>query len=170
MHWIGVGSRTFTAISYNDILTKHLNALGVSDQDLIEEYIKAAISKVESIIGLPLTYSEVEIYSSAGLSIPINCTATSTYEYDDGWTAKTIDWANVSKSKLLVCAHDGDVNKNYKVSATVTTFTDPLIDQACRLIVGQMYENRENKEVNSLINRAVDQARILLSPITIHLC
>lgn len=169
MVWVGVGNRDFSLVSNDGTLLKHLYALGVSDSDLIDRYIAASASKIEGIIGIPLTYSSVEIYSNT-LEVPINCNPTATYLFQSGWVQNDeINWANIVKTHLTKKCLDA-IEGTLKIEATVSQFTDPLITQAMMLLVGQFYENRENKDLNSLTNKNVDQVRQLLSPITLHIC
>lgn len=149
-----IGDGTVSAcITYDADLKSHLRVFDDSDEDLITLYINSATYYIMKYTGLPLFYTDMIVYT---------CGTTDTLELprltgditlvegliDNVWTEFTSDYdvENYGTYQLLR-SEDFVYGREYRVTAEVDSNGSDLsiARQVAYLMVGEMYENREDK-------------------------
>lgn len=152
MNWTGSGT-VRTVVAVDALLKLHLYITGTTYDTLLTEYILVATQRVEKILGYPIRYPDavyyVKCYECGRIILPPNVNTisdTKVLEYD----AYVADEAATTKTNFpLYCELlniDYTDGRMYKITASTTATSEALITQAIRMLVAQMYENRENKE------------------------
>lgn len=151
-----VPNSTSVAIVGVDLVKKHLYISSNEYDDLINAYILAASKEIEAKVGYPITQTNVIVYTD-DLTLPANLTVTK-YEYLNGktWTEQILTGVNVVANRLTKqLMHDDFVKNKYKLTCNTSLTTNEVLKQAVMLLVGEMFENRENREVKTY-NKQID--------------
>jgi len=151
MNVIGKGDREMI-ICYDAVLKDHLRVFDDENKALIKSYIVAAGEYIERTIGYPILNTEVEIMQIADgvcLELPKSVNAVTKVEKRDTttWTEITptnplLDNFNVYKLYYADNIEDGF---RYRITATLDYEIPELLKHAAFLLVGEMFENRENR-------------------------
>ena len=149
MEWIGSGTRTYLT-SVNAVLKAHCYIAGTKYDDLLTEYIKVASDMIEQHLGYPLTYPTVTVYNESEgktLYLPKNVsevTEISLWENDE-WSEQTLAITLINRNRITEAfAYDLKAGK-YKITGTTTITVSNKAAQCCRLLVADMFENRQNR-------------------------
>jgi len=150
MEWKGIGPRTYLT-TVSAVLKQHLYIAGTKYDALLEDYIKAASDLIEKYVGYPITYSSATIWNDSEgkiLILPPNVNTVTSIEIweNDRWCDVDYEVNIDKKRRSTELSHADMIKGKYKVSVTMTLNSSPNIQQCCRLLVAESFENRENKE------------------------
>lgn len=172
MEWIGSGTRTYLT-TVDAVLKAHCYIAGTKYDDLLTEYIKVASDVIEQHLGYPLTYPTVTVYneSESGKTIylPKNINAITTIHLweDEAWTAQTLTSPTlIGRNRITEYFHTDLKAGKYKIVGTTSITVSNKAAQCCRLLVADMFENRQNREYktpNDMVTRLLhDEALLML--------
>lgn len=151
MEWIGSGTRVFLT-TVNTVLKSHLYIAGTKYDDLLTEYVKYASDIIEKYVGYPLTYPVAVFWTNSDgqkITLPPNVATVTKVEIWESaaWVEVTDYTVTVeNKSRTTEIYHTSMVPGEYKITTTMTIAPSANIQQCCRLLVAESFENRENKE------------------------
>ncbi len=147
---------------------EHLNILDTSFDDLIDGYIAAAHVYLYQETNI-LIDGVLKGYMSgiADFDIPygpIDSIALYYYDANDDRTLMSSDDYNLIQGKIALLEYTGteptsyDREFPYEVEVTTTTNSDPMVKQCLRMLVADMFENRQTNVVGASVNREVSRA------------
>lgn len=156
MRWVG----TDTAVNLisNDTLLKDfckLTGTGTTYDNLLNTFIGAASERIEQLVGYPLRHEAVIIYFDTTdkrvIRLPKNINAITSYSYKDGdeYTTQTITTIirDNYKNYTELESTEIKINTRYKIVCTATLNASETIKNACRILVAEMFEKRENSQL-----------------------
>lgn len=152
MNWVGNGTRVYL-VTVDDVLKLHTYISGNSYDALLTEYIKAATDLIEKYINMPLSYPAAVMYGmgkNGVLELPKNTTAVNTLHVlkDNEWVEVFSATKPTESQNLYSIIRDSGIKDSFHYKAALTldnTAVNENIKQVCRLLVAEMFENRENK-------------------------
>lgn len=154
MEWIGSGTRTYLT-TVDSVLKLHLYISTTKYDDLLTEYIQAASELIEKYVGFPLTYAEITVFAEClkrgELLLPANIDEITEISFMDSytWEPQCISCGElINKKRNTVYLNEDLSIGDYKLTATTSISVNPNIVQCCRMLVAEMFENRENKAYN----------------------
>jgi hypothetical protein len=165
-----IGSGTLTdCIAWDADLKSHLRVVGDDDEDLVTIYIKAVTQYIMKYTGLPLFYATITTYNDSmayTLELPRIAGTISCIDIlsDNEWTAWDYDYT-VEDYGTNKCIRSSYINYNeeYRITTSVSLSTADtnLIKMVAYLLIGEMYENREDRP-----ERFMNKSARLLDTIT----
>jgi len=170
MHIVGIGDKT-CVIAYDDNLKSHLRVFDDEDKDLINEYIKAASIYIEKYIGYPILSEKIEVIVRAdGISLELPQSTGSVQKIylreETGWTEITPETPILDNYNVYKLYYSNNIKDKflYKVEATLNYCIPSSLQHAAYLLVGEMFENRENRPERyaNKVNHLLDLETILL--------
>jgi hypothetical protein len=147
-------------VSYDEELKSHLRIVDDADETLIKGYIRAAGTYIERYLGKPVLSLEIEVMTTAyGFRVNLPSTVTELTkieEFADGvWTELTPDSYTLEDYGQYKSHYFEDYKDFYRYRLTCDNepCITPLMKQAAYLLIGEYYENRENKGQNFSVFR-----------------
>lgn len=158
MKWVGSGTVT-ELITNDDTLKSHCQITGTgTTYDLIMAvYIKAAGAIIEQLVGYPIRYPNATVYfdttTTRAMRLPKNINAITTYYYKDGDEYLEQTFTNIIRNDYKdyseLWSTEIKQNTSYKIVCTANLTTSDVVKQACRMLVAEMFESRENKQLKT---------------------
>ena len=158
-------------IPYNTELKNHLKISDDSEKTLIESYIRAAGVYIEKYVGYPILSSEIKVIDRAmnyKIDLPKTISEVKKIEIFDNNVWTEVDYTTViTDYGTFKKLYSKDLKEGFEYM--VTCDNEPCINdvhvQAAKLLVAEMYENKENKHVNTATMRP--SVNVLLDLVTI---
>jgi len=158
MRWVGSGSVT-ELVSVDDQLKAHCNLTGTGTtyDTILTSYVKTAGIMLEQMVGYPLRYPNVVVYYETDgcnqIILPKNINAITTYHYLDADTYTAQTFTNIVRNDYFLYSEllssEIKTNTRYKITCTGTVNASETIKHACRMLVAEMFENRENHNLKT---------------------
>jgi hypothetical protein len=155
------GQSKCMVVSYDDELKDHLRIFDDDSETLIKGYIRAATQYIENYLGFPaLSYDMTVIGTPYNyrFDVPRNVIeVTKVEEFGDGvWTEMTLDSYELEDYGNYKCLYNTDFLRDirYRFTCNCDPLISPLMKHAAYLLIGEMYENRENTNKNTSVFRA----------------
>jgi hypothetical protein len=152
-------------IEYDDNLKNHLRIFDDEDKQLIIGYIRAAGDYIEKYIGRPILTNSLTVIGNAKdhwFELPKETEAVLTIQErktDGTWLELTPETDQLDSYGVYSMYYDEALNDGmeYKMDVLVSCEISNLVKQAAYLIVAEMYEQRENRSVNTTVfSRSAD--------------
>lgn len=150
MNWVGAGTRTYY-ISVDDLLNQHAYLEGMTGIDsLVTAYIQAACEMVEAYLGYPLTYATATIIATDAkdfIIIPKGATVANIQKLiANEWIDQSWSTVRTDEEKRYSKYSSPEIDGDYKLTVTLSPKVTDKMKHCTRLLVAEMYEQRENKE------------------------
>jgi len=164
---IGTGTKT-AVTTFDATLKNHLRLFDDSDQTLVEHYISASGIYIEKYLGIPYFNPNLTIINRAiGCSVELPksvATVTTVYERQSDMTWLAITPINVVFDNygawMNYYADNIKDGYEYKFEVTRTITITALVKEVAYLLIGEMYEERQNMGKNTKVH--YPQANLLL--------
>lgn len=174
MRW--VGTDTATDLISNDATLKEfckLTGTGTTYDAVLNTFIKAASERIEQRVGYPLRFQAVTVHFNTTdlrvIRLPKNINTITTYYYQDGDEYVQQTFTNIIRDNYKhyteLMSSEIKENTQYKIVCTATLNASETLKNACRMLVAEMFEKRENTQlkVNGGITNYGDWLDIYLS-------
>jgi len=152
MNWVGKGTRSYF-IDASDLLKQHAYLEGITGiDDLLNAYIQTACEIVESYLGYPLTYATADIFVTIAAGektvvIPKGAEITEIENVVNGsWIGFLMNGRTDIKKRYSTYFDDNFTAGDYKIIVDLNPDITHKMKHCARLLVAQMYEQREDKE------------------------
>lgn len=158
MRWVGSGTVT-ELLTVNDDLKAYcqLTGTGTTYDTMLTAFVKTAGDYLEKKVGYPLRYPNVTVFfetkNSCEIRLPKNVNAITTYYYKDGDEYLEQTFTDIIRNDFQLYSEllSSEIKKNtlYKIVCTANLNTSETIKSIARAIVAEMFEQRENKQLNT---------------------
>ena len=158
MRWVGTDTAT-ELISVDDTLKDHCNLTGTGTtyNTVLTAYVKAASSIIEQMVGYPLRHQAVTVYYDTMdqncIRLPKNINAITTYYYQDGDKYVEQTFTDIIRDNYYLYSElrSSEIKQftRYKIVCTANLNASEVIKNACRILVAELFENRENKQLKA---------------------
>lgn len=163
------GTQKCMVVSYDDELKDHLRIFDDESEVLIKGYIKAATQYIENYMGFPVLSYDISVIGQPykyRFDLPRNVVeVTKVEEFGNGtWNEMTLDSYELENYGNYKALYNTEfVNEyRYRFTCDCEPYVSALMKHAAFLLIGQMYENRENDTSKSYFNNYMPSVHRLL--------
>jgi hypothetical protein len=144
-------------IDYDDNLKNHLRLFDDTDEVLVKGYIRAAGNYIEKYIGRPILSTSMTVIGNADghwFELPKGTTIVNTIQErqtEGTWLDVVLETDVMDDYGVYTMLYDEALTDGmeYKVEVLIDCQVSDLVKQAAYLIVSEMYEQRENRSINT---------------------